>query len=255
MKRRAFTLIELLVVIAIIAILAAILFPVFAKARERAGRSACTSNLNQIVKAINLYCDDNEGKFPRAMDYLDYVNPTYASLTNANPPVPLLWGGNPTRDNNPAGRWREMDGPIGQYLKSKDVWRCPNDKGMIGRAGPVASMFKLAGSSYTWPFVLSFKQVGGQYVYRPYSRDQVKFPTRAFVICDTLPLYANFGKPEEPAGTWHGDKNRRSYTMGFVDGHVQSISEQEFKDPPELRGTPLQGQYMWHFYFVSGTYS
>lgn len=61
MKRnRAFTLIELLVVIAIIAILAAILFPVFAKARQRAKQSTCVSNMKQIGTALNLYASDND---------------------------------------------------------------------------------------------------------------------------------------------------------------------------------------------------
>lgn len=59
--RRGFTLIELLVVIAIIAILAAILFPVFAKARDRAKRAACVSNLKQIGSAIVMYGDDYDG--------------------------------------------------------------------------------------------------------------------------------------------------------------------------------------------------
>ena len=54
-QKRGFTLIELLVVIAIIAILAAILFPVFAKARARAQDSACISNLKQIGTAVNMY--------------------------------------------------------------------------------------------------------------------------------------------------------------------------------------------------------
>jgi len=58
MKRRGFTLIELLVVIAIIAILAAILFPVFARAREQARKTACTSNLRQIGSAIMMYAQD-----------------------------------------------------------------------------------------------------------------------------------------------------------------------------------------------------
>lgn len=59
-----FTLIELLVVIAIIAILAAILFPVFAQARETAKRTQCLSNLKQIAQAAIMYCNDNDDGFP-----------------------------------------------------------------------------------------------------------------------------------------------------------------------------------------------
>jgi prepilin-type N-terminal cleavage/methylation domain-containing protein len=62
--RRGFTMIELLVVISIIAILAAILFPVFAQARESARRSTCRANLHQIGMALNLYARDHDGRFP-----------------------------------------------------------------------------------------------------------------------------------------------------------------------------------------------
>src|SRR5437016_5160142 len=58
MRRRAFTLIELLVVIAIIAVLAAILFPVFAAAREQARSTACLSNVKQIAAAVTMYSSD-----------------------------------------------------------------------------------------------------------------------------------------------------------------------------------------------------
>ena len=63
---RGFTLIELLVVIAIIAILAAILFPVFSKAREKARQAACTSNLKQMVLALQIYTQENDEKLPLA---------------------------------------------------------------------------------------------------------------------------------------------------------------------------------------------
>lgn len=67
--KRAFTLIELLVVIAIIAILAGILFPVFAKAREKAEQTSCVSNQNQLGKAILMYCEDFDQRFP--LTYID----------------------------------------------------------------------------------------------------------------------------------------------------------------------------------------
>jgi prepilin-type N-terminal cleavage/methylation domain-containing protein/prepilin-type processing-associated H-X9-DG protein len=65
-RRRGFTLIELLVVIAIIAILAAILFPVFAQAREKARQTSCTSNLKQLATGIMMYAQDYDELLPRA---------------------------------------------------------------------------------------------------------------------------------------------------------------------------------------------
>ena len=64
MKRKGFTLIELLVVIAIIAILAAILFPVFGKAREKARQASCLSNEKQLALGIQMYVQDYNGKMP-----------------------------------------------------------------------------------------------------------------------------------------------------------------------------------------------
>src|SRR5215218_208408 len=74
-RRSGFTLIELLVVIAIIAILAAILFPVFAQARGRARQASCTSNLAQIARAGMMYVQDNDERFPSCYSM---PNPPYA---------------------------------------------------------------------------------------------------------------------------------------------------------------------------------
>src|SRR5262249_29715184 len=71
-RRKAFTLIELLVVIAIIAILAAILFPVFAQARDRARSAACLSNVKQIGTGLLMYTQDYDEPVPQhAADYTD----------------------------------------------------------------------------------------------------------------------------------------------------------------------------------------
>jgi prepilin-type N-terminal cleavage/methylation domain-containing protein len=85
-KRRGFTLIELLVVIAIIAILAAILFPVFATAKEAAKRTTCTSNQNQLIKAVLMYMGDND-------DYVPLVNyhPCTATWCTGTIPNQSTW--------------------------------------------------------------------------------------------------------------------------------------------------------------------
>ena len=68
-RPRGFTLIELLVVIAIIAILAAILFPVFAKAREKARQSSCSANVKQIQTAVLQYCQDYDETYSKARNF------------------------------------------------------------------------------------------------------------------------------------------------------------------------------------------
>ena len=95
-REQGFTLIELLVVIAIIAILAAILFPAFAKAREAARRSACTSNLKQIGLGIMQYSQEYDEKLPPAKS---------GSGSSVLP-------------------WPELINP---YLKSVDLFRCPSN--------------------------------------------------------------------------------------------------------------------------------
>jgi prepilin-type N-terminal cleavage/methylation domain-containing protein len=83
MRRRSrpgFTLIELLVVIAIIAILAAILFPVFAQAREKARQSTCLSNSRQMEMGLSMYVQDNDDTYPWSASLDPDKNPAWAGL-------------------------------------------------------------------------------------------------------------------------------------------------------------------------------
>ena len=102
-RRLAFTLIELLVVIAIIAILAAILFPVFAKAREKARQTACLSNLRQLGTAVLMYAQDYDELYPQS--YQDV-----SSGVGTASQIPLTW---PNR--------------IQPYINNVQIYVCPSD--------------------------------------------------------------------------------------------------------------------------------
>lgn len=95
--RRGFTLIELLVVIAIIAILAAILFPIFTSARARAKDTTCVNNVKQLMTSIQTYCSDNNGRLPGVQ------NPS-------------------------SGYWDDYKQQIFNYVKNENIFICPSDK-------------------------------------------------------------------------------------------------------------------------------
>lgn len=111
---KGFTLIELLVVIAIIAILAAILFPVFSQAKESGRRSSCSNNMKQIGIAMSLYCDDNGGKYPA--DYVAYPPP---GIPPEDWDGPARSGGAPSSPG--VGGLAYL---LSRYVKSPRIWAC-----------------------------------------------------------------------------------------------------------------------------------
>lgn len=111
-RRRAFTLIELLVVIAIIAILAAILFPVFAKARAAARKTSCLSNLKQIGLGSLMYVQDYDEKF----------HPQYAIVPKGGAAPPFYY-------YQDGSNWYLAPHNFPQpYIKNQNVFRCPDDQ-------------------------------------------------------------------------------------------------------------------------------
>lgn len=173
MKHKAFTLIELLVVIAIIAILAAILFPVFAQAREKARQTSCLSNFKQIGLSVRMYSQDWDEKFPMGT-YPEPRNWEVNPRVNPYSGVSLPGADNQCLDHGPSlgwpgGAWVGFNpgdgGPnytgcayggefyrtlmtvqLGPYQKNKNIWYCPSDS----TAQPNSLHMSHGWQSYQW---------------------------------------------------------------------------------------------------------
>jgi len=150
-RQAGFTLIELLVVIAIIAILAGILFPVFARAREKARQAACMSNLKQIGIAVRMYAQDHHDLLPMANEYP--ASPPPADGYHQGPPA--------------------IYDVLDSYTRNKQIFRCPSDKDQ---------MWQTQGTSYDWAYGLLDVGVGmpPQTIDRPWNKN----PERVFLSGD-----------------------------------------------------------------------
>ncbi len=207
---KAFTLIELLVVIAIIAILAAILFPVFAQAREKARAISCLSNQKQITMAELMYLQDNDEIFHE-----------------------LIPGGM----NNLAGKvgepgiWMAVLQP---YVKSSALFRCPDSvipavvTTYAGRTTASIGMNSYLGAYFNWYWDAILKQpdIGGRFT----PETNVQYPAITVLFADGFDQTINGSTPRgywiDPGvgkGVRFGlsDRHSKGSNVSFVDGHAK----------------------------------
>jgi prepilin-type N-terminal cleavage/methylation domain-containing protein/prepilin-type processing-associated H-X9-DG protein len=220
LRLRAFTLIELLVVIAIIAILAAILFPVFARAREQARKATCQSNLKQIGMAFQFYLQDYDEMFPNTGDARLWmgrfwrwpVSPYLAYSRRRDP-------GDPTNDLKSVGT-------------DTHVLVCPSDETARGQWD--ATTYAYSAAFYYTPEQIRLMTAPLAVLSppgRPVSQSQaaVQFPAQKVLVGEWL---SNHESPRSAAWwEWNGAHNYL-----FVDGHVRFLPVGRIR--PATNGLP-----------------
>ena len=205
--KKGFTLIELLVTISIIALLAALLFPVFSSVRAKARQTTCVSNLKQIGLGIALYAQDDDQKFPLGVDPVD-------KYTGA-------WTGTPYQ--NEATALPLLPSLLAPYITSKAVWQCPSDTG-FDTLDPLLGLTPLAahptdfdayGTSYFYRTELGFKEktLAGL--------SGIDFEGKQYGAADINVL-------NDSDGAWHGDEDAKRYNTLLADGHVKTVDEAAF---------------------------
>jgi prepilin-type N-terminal cleavage/methylation domain-containing protein/prepilin-type processing-associated H-X9-DG protein len=225
----AFTLIELLVVIAIIAILAALLLPALARAREKAWMVGCLSNLKQLETCWHLYAVDNYDLLP-PNDSVMYIGGGTAAAN-------VSWCPDHARtDTNTVDLRR---GVLFAYDTSVAIYHCPADKSTVETASgqPLPQLrnrsYNMSQSVNGYPEYLSNLGVPGISdipFWKKFSEIRRPIPSKLFVFIDEHPdtlLDAQFGNP--PGAPYWGpmwfdmpaDRHNKGASLSFADGHAE----------------------------------
>ena len=214
--RKGFTLIELLVVIAIIAILAAILFPVFAKAREKARQASCQSNLKQLMLGVLQYCQDYDERGPIACstNRLDGTVPItqFPGCGGARCGLTMYWrtdSAYPTTHRN----FAEETEP---YVKNSQIYYCPNYSASSNY--PAISYWTATvrhggpGNNQTWI-------VPGDITYPPASTGVIFDP----VNTTTIDVSGHPGCGTDGFANLDKAPHNNTGNVAFLDGHVKTF--------------------------------
>ena len=210
--RPGFTLIELLVVIAIIAILAAILFPVFAKVRENARRAACQSNVRQIGMGWMQYVQDNDEAYPprNATTIEDGVTPS----PFFGPQSPSAFPCKPCRPKDKRTGKAYDSRPFAMpYIQSDALFHCPDDNGIPDvPADPTTgkAVWQVEGSSYCLNTVMT----------RVKTIAAIPIPAETYMGAEVYSFHA-----EQAGFLWLNKTQSASRVAYFCDGHVKMTSE------------------------------
>jgi prepilin-type N-terminal cleavage/methylation domain-containing protein/prepilin-type processing-associated H-X9-DG protein len=219
--RRGFTLLELLVVVAVLAIVAALLLPVLAQAREQARQARCAVNLRQLALANTLYAQDHDGYFaPAAQEFFTRDDRRWFGI------------------RNPEGRFEPRDGPLVPYLRdSGGLRQCPSfttDVGFDQGTGGYVYNYLAVGSRVWWEGYRpeAFNQSGNE--------AEVGHPAKTAMFADgALDIgvgLAEYGFMEPPpalAARIPGARvldpsvhfrHHNGANVVFVDGHVRAMT-------------------------------
>ncbi|MEI6500650.1 MAG: DUF1559 domain-containing protein [Armatimonadota bacterium] len=189
MIRKGFTLIELLVVIAIIAILAAILFPVFAKAREKARQSSCLSNFKQIGLGVLSYAQDYDESLP--IEYDNLVGKAAWEWCNSD-------------------RWTNYQDSITPYVKNTGIFVCPSARTVTAENATAWNH----GLYTAWGGPIYPNGMNGN------SLGAFQSPSKMFIIVDSTNAWIDCARV---SATWDLTAKRHNdgFNVAYIDGHAK----------------------------------